>query len=102
MFIYIVRVINLERQSDFMLSKKRDKQAALGFFNKAIGENGLPEKVTMDKSGANKSGIDAVNLLLTFLSVMTQTIFQITVRQIKYLNNIIEQDVCHELLMGAA
>jgi putative transposase len=48
---------------DFMLSGKRDKQAALRFFNKAIGENGLPEKVTMDKSGANKAGLDAVNCI---------------------------------------
>jgi transposase-like protein len=39
-----------------MLSEKRDELAARAFFNKAIGSNGLPEKVTMDKSGANKAG----------------------------------------------
>ena len=91
--VYLYRAVDkFGKTIDFMLSKRRDKQAALGFFNKAIGENGLPEKVTMDKSGANKAGIDAVNLFLTFLSAMTQTIFQVTVRQIKYLNNIVEQD----------
>lgn len=77
---------------DFMLSKKRDKQAALRFFNKAFGDNGLPEKITMDKSGANKAGIDRVNLLLTLVFLFTDIFYQIMVRQIKYLNNIVEQD----------
>lgn len=91
--VYLYRAVDkFGKTIDFMLSEKRDKQAALAFFNKAISENGLPEKVTMDKSGANKAGIDAVNLLLTFLSAMLQIIFRITVRQIKYLNNILEQD----------
>ncbi len=57
-----------------MLSEKRDKQAALRFFNKAVGENELLEKVTMDKSGANKAGIDAVNLLLIFVSCMIKNL----------------------------
>lgn len=42
----------------------------------------------MDKSGANKAGIDELNTLL--LTVCFYLL--ITVRQIKYLNNIIEQD----------
>lgn len=50
-----------------MLSEKRDKPAAIGFFEKAIGYSGLPDKVTMDKSGANKAGIDTINLLLALL-----------------------------------
>ncbi len=45
--------------------------------------NGFPEKVTMDKSGANKAAIDEMN------SSMKQPMI---VRQIKYLNNIVEQD----------
>ena len=56
------------------------------------GQHGLPEKVTMDKSGANKAGIDAINLKLILLYLLTGIYFRITVRQIKYLNNIIEQD----------
>ncbi len=44
-----------------MLSEKRDEPAARAFFEKAIGSNGMPEKVTMDKSGANKAGIDTIN-----------------------------------------
>jgi len=73
---------------DFMLSKKRDKQAAFSFFCKAIGQHGLPEKVTMDKSGANKAGIDKMNLLLLFTGIF----HQIIVRRIKYLNNLLKQD----------
>ena len=38
-----------------MLSEKRDKAAAKAFFDKSIGANGLPEKVTIDKSGSNKA-----------------------------------------------
>ena len=47
---------------DFMLSENRDKPAAKAFFVKAIALHGLPEKVRLDKSGANKAGVDAINL----------------------------------------
>ena len=77
---------------DFMLSKNRDKPAAKAFFEKAIGAHGLPEKVTLDKSGANKAGIDAINLQLILCFLCGLALIQITVRQIKYLNNIVEQD----------
>jgi len=43
-----------------MLSEKRDEPAARAFFQKAMGSNGLPDKVTMDKSGANKAGINTI------------------------------------------
>ena len=46
----------------------------------------------MDKSGSNKSAIDYVNSFLVLLSVMMNKPFQILVRQIKYLNNIVEAD----------
>ena len=61
-------------------------------FIKAIGSNGLPEKIAIDKSGANKAGIDTINLQLIVLSLLGCTLMQIQIRQIKYLNNIIEQD----------
>lgn len=77
---------------DFMLSEKRDEAAARAFFIKAIGSNGLPEKVTMDKSGANKAGVNTINLGLALLCMFGGLPLQMTVRQIKYLNNIIEQD----------
>lgn len=53
------------------------------FFVKAIKSNGAPEKVTMDKSGANRSAI---------VQVMENKGIAVEVRQNKYLNNIVEQD----------
>ena len=43
---------------DFLLTSKRDMAAAKRFFDKAMGANGDPEKIAMDKSGANKAAID--------------------------------------------
>ena len=62
---------------------KRDKAAATWFFRKAMGQNGNPAKVTMEKSGANKAAMGGINKAREA---------QIAVRQIKYLNNIVEQD----------
>ena len=39
----------------FLLTAKRDKAAAMRFFDKAMRSNGTPDKVTMDQSGANKA-----------------------------------------------
>jgi putative transposase len=70
---------------DFLLTKNRNKKAARKFFKKAIKSSGIPEKITIDKSGANKAGIDSINIELPKDQ-------QIEIRQIKYLNNIVEQD----------
>ena len=35
---------------DFLLTAKRDRKAPLRFLRKAIGHNGTPEKITIDKS----------------------------------------------------
>ena len=81
---YLYRAVDKEGKTvDFLITAKRDKTAAMRFFDKAILSNGLPEKVTMDKSGANKAAIDEINA-----SVETSVI----VRQVKYFNNIVEQD----------
>ncbi len=50
------------------------------------------EKVTLDKIGANKVVIDAINLQLILCFLCGLALMQITARQIKYLNNIVEQD----------
>lgn len=48
--VYLYRVVDKEGHTvDFMLSKKRDRKAALTFLNQAIGSSGLPEKVNIDK-----------------------------------------------------
>jgi len=92
-WVYLYRAVDKEGNTiDFMLSKTRDKKAAKAFFEKAIGSSGLPEKVTIDKSGSNKSALKSINLLLVFLSVLCSVLLTILVRDIKYLNNIVEQD----------
>jgi transposase-like protein len=68
---------------DFLLRAKRDAVAATKFFKKAMRQNGEPEKVTMDKSGSNKAAMDGIN---------KERNNPIEVRQVKYLNNIVEQD----------
>ena len=68
---------------DLLLTAMRDMAAAKRFFDKALGANGDPDKVAMEKSGANKAAIDAIN---------TCRGVPILVRQVKYLNNIVEQD----------
>jgi putative transposase len=75
-----------------MLSEKRDEPAVRAFFEKAIGSNGMPKKVTMDKSGVNKASIDTINLYFSLLFILGSPWNQVTVRQIKYLNNMVEQD----------
>jgi putative transposase len=61
---YLYRAVDKSGNTiDFLLSKKRDKKAAKRFFAKAIGSHGLPEKVTIDKSGSNQSALKSMNLL---------------------------------------
>ena len=81
---YLYRAVDkLGKTVDFLLTAKRDMAAARRFFDKAMGANGVPNKVAMDKSGANKAAIDAIN---------ASGDVPILVRQVKYLNNVVEQD----------
>jgi putative transposase len=81
---YLYRAVDKEGKTiDFLLRAKRDKTAAMRFFEQAMQDNGIPEKVTMDKSGANKAAID---------QIIEDQNLSILVRQVKYLNNIVEQD----------
>jgi len=68
---------------DFLLTANRDRKAALRFLRKASGQNSTPEKITIDKSGANPAAIESYNK-------DHEVSFEI--RQVKYLNNIVEQD----------
>ena len=81
---YLYRAVDRDGKTiDFLLTAKRDKAAAKRFFDKAMQANSVPEKVTMDKSGANKAAIDEIN---------ANREKPMVVRQVKYLNNIMEQD----------
>jgi len=73
---------------EFMLSERRDSAAAKKFFRRAIDLNGAPEKVVIDKSGSNLAGLEWANIKLKFSWNATL----IKILQVKYLNNIIEQD----------
>ena len=88
-WMYHYRAVDRDGQTlDFMLSERRNKAAARRFFRRAIGTNGVPDRVVIDKSGANLVGLEAVNVILKF----TGTGQTIKVLQVKYLNNILEQD----------
>ncbi len=90
---YLYRAVDKEGKTvDFYFSKNRDRSAAEAFFTKAIGDNMLPEKVFIDKSGANKAALDSLNIQLALLFMMTGICLPILLRPIKYLNNLIEQD----------
>ena len=86
---YLYRAIDkFGKTLDFMLSERRDEAAATAFFKRTIENNGIPEKVVIDKSGANFAGLQNMNIYL-----MLYGCFQfIDILQVKYLNNIIEQD----------
>lgn len=86
---YLYRAVDRDGQTlNFMLSERRDLLAARSFFRRAISANGVPERVVIDKSGANLGGLQAVNTILKF----TGSGRTIEIRQVKYLNNIVEQD----------
>jgi len=58
---YLYRAVDKQGKTvDFLLTAKRDMTAASRFFDKAMQANDVPEKVTMDKSGANKATIDEI------------------------------------------
>jgi putative transposase len=83
-WMYLYRAADKAGQTvDFLLTAYRDKKAALRFLKKAMRQHGLPDKVTIDKSGANKAALDALQ---------EETGHEIEIRQSQYLNNRIEQD----------
>lgn len=81
---YLYRAVDKEGKTiDFLLTAKRDKKAALRFLRKAISGSGTPQKINIDKSGANTAAIKAHN---------DDFDTSIEIRQCHYINNIVEQD----------
>lgn len=86
---YLYRAVDREGQTlDFLLSKRRDLAAARRFLRRAIATHGVPDRVEINKSGANLAGLQAVHVMLKFTG-KGQTV---RILQVKYLNNILEQD----------
>src|SRR5215813_794290 len=81
---YLYRAVDKHgRTIDFLLTEQRDTEAALRFLKKAIRRNGLPETITIDGSDANEAAIKRYN---------AEHGTAIAIRQVKYLNNVVEQD----------
>lgn len=86
---YLYRAVDkFGKTLDFMLSERRDEAAATSFFTRTLGNNGVPERVVIDKSGANLAGLKNMNSLL----MLNGRYRFIDILQVKYMNNIIEQD----------
>ena len=81
---YLYRAVDKHGQtSDVLLTAHRDKEAARRFLKKASRRNGLPETITIDGSDANEAAIKRYN---------EEHGTNIIIRQVKYLNNVVEQD----------
>jgi putative transposase len=79
---YLYRAVDkADATVDFRLTARRDRKAALRFLRKAIDCHGVPEKITID--GANTAAIVSYN---------ADHGTAVEIRQVKYLNNIVEQD----------
>jgi len=85
---YLYRAVDSDGNTiDFMLSAKRDRKTAKRFFKKALGSkhNQTPRVITVDKNPAYPIAIHE----LKNDRILPQNV---SLRQIKYLNNIVEQD----------
>jgi putative transposase len=81
---YLYRAVDKSGQTiDFLLTEHRDTEAALRFLTQAIRRHGIPETITIDGSEANETAIKRYNEVHGT---------HIIIRQVKYLNNVIEQD----------
>ena len=81
---YLYRAVDKYGQTiDFLLTEHRDKAAALRFLTQAIRRYGVPETITIDGSDAHEAAIKRYN---------AEHGTAIAIRQVKYLNNIVEQD----------
>jgi putative transposase len=81
---YLYRAVDKSGQTiDFLLTEHRDTEAALRFLTQAIRRHGIPETITIDGGEANEAAIKRYNEAHGT---------HIIIRQVKYLNNIVEQD----------
>ena len=76
------------RTVDVLLTAKRERKAASRFLRKAIDQCGVPQKITLDKSGANTVAVESYH-------VEQASGIELRVAglgpQVKYLNYIVEK-----------
>jgi transposase, IS6 family len=85
---YLYRAVDSRGQTiDFLLSAKRDAEAAKRFFRKALAQphTGNPRTITVDKNPAYPKAVAE-------LKECAELWDGSRLRQVKYLNNIVEQD----------
>ncbi|MBM3605477.1 MAG: IS6 family transposase [Alphaproteobacteria bacterium] len=88
-WVYLYRAVDkFGKTLDFLLSKRRNKPAAIKFLARTMEANGLPRKIVIDKSAANTEGIKDINRMLKRFGCPVL----IEMVRIKYLNNLVEQD----------
>ena len=81
---YLYRAVDkLGQTVDFLLTAHRDEAATRRFFERAINLHDMPEKIAIDKSGANTAAVRGL---------VADSGLTIELRQCKYLNNVVEQD----------
>jgi putative transposase len=81
---YLYRAVDkVGHTIDFLLTEQRDERAAMRFLTKAIRRHGVPDTITLDGSRANAAAIASYN---------TEHDTRIAIRQVRYLNNVVEQD----------
>ena len=81
---YLYRAVDCAGDTvDFLLTAKRDKAATRRFFERVITLRGVPQKITIDNSGANTSAIG---------SAKAGACVDIFMRQYKYFDNVVEHD----------
>ncbi|ERP94445.1 hypothetical protein Q669_31490 [Labrenzia sp. C1B10] len=88
-WIYLYRAVDkFGKTLDFILSRRRNKAAAIEFFARAPVTNGMSRKILIDKSGANTAGINEINRMLKSFGCP----IPIEMVGTKYLSNIVELD----------
>src|SRR4051812_19943407 len=86
--MYLYRAVDSRGQTiDFLLSAKRDAEAAKRFFRKTLGQPHTvnPRTITVDKNPAYPCAVEQ-------LKEGGELWRRSRLRQVKYLNNIVEQD----------
>ena len=74
---YLYRAVNKEGNTvEFLLTKRRKRMSTQSFLIKAIANNGKPELINIDKSGANVNAIRVYN---------KSSLSKIKIQQCKYL-----------------